>query len=220
MTPAPTVRIWDLPTRLFHWSLALLVVFSVTTAKIGGNWMDWHLRSGYAVLTLIVFRLLWGFAGSRYALFAGFVRGPRAVLDYLRVSEERRKRHAGHNPLGAWSVLALLIALLVQASTGLFATDEIATEGPLSKLVSAATAGSMTRIHLVNVKVIYALVALHLTAVGFYYFVRRENLVGPMITGVKRNLAADPAQDDWTVCVRAAILALLAAGLVGYVVDL
>jgi cytochrome b len=215
------VRIWDLPTRLFHWSLALLAVFSVTTAKIGGNWMDWHLRSGYAVLTLIVFRLLWGFAGSRYALFAGFVRGPRAVLDYLRrASAAHHERHAGHSPLGAWSVVALLAALLAQAGTGLFATDEIATEGPLSKLVSGATAASMTRIHLIIEKVIYALVALHVLAIGFYYFVRRDDLVGPMITGVKRDLAAEPAQDDWTVRLRAAILALLAAGVVGYVVNL
>jgi cytochrome b len=213
----PPVRIWDLPTRLFHWSLVLLVVFSVTTAKIGGNWINWHLRSGYAVLTLIVFRLLWGFAGSRYALFAQFVRGPRATLAYLRgvgpVS-------AGHNPLGAWSVLAMLTALLVQAVTGLFANDEIATEGPLSKLVSGATASWMTRIHSFNEKLIYALVALHVAAIAYYFFVKRENLVGPMLTGDKRAIDAEPAQDDARVRARAALLALLAASLVGYVVTL
>jgi cytochrome b len=213
----PPVRIWDLPTRLFHWSLVLLVVLSVTTAKIGGNWMDWHLRSGYAVLTLIVFRLLWGFAGSRYALFAQFVRGPRATLAYLRGAGAVS---AGHNPLGAWSVLAMLTALLVQGVTGLFANDEIATEGPLSKLVSGATASWMTRIHSFNEKVIYALVALHVAAIAYYFFAKRENLVGPMLTGDKRVIDAEPAQDDALVRTRAALLALLAAGLVGYVVTL
>jgi cytochrome b len=216
MTPPP-VRIWDLPTRLFHWSLVLLVVFSVMTAKIGGNWMDWHLRSGYAVLTLILFRLLWGFAGSRYALFAQFVRGPRAVLAYLRSAGAA---YAGHNPLGAWSVLTMLASLLVQAVTGLFANDEIATEGPLSKLVSGATVSWMTRIHSFNEKVIYALVALHVAAIAYYFFAKRENLVGPMLTGNKRGIAAEPAQDDAFVRARAALLALLAAGLVGYVVTL
>lgn len=215
-----TVRIWDLPTRLFHWSLATLVVFSVATAKIGGNWMDWHLRSGYAILALIVFRLLWGFAGARYALFAQFVRGPRAVLAYLRAARGAGERHAGHNPLGAWSVLALLAALLVQASTGLFATDEIATEGPLAKLVSGATASLMTRIHSLNEKLLYALVALHVAAIAFYLFVKRENLVAPMVTGDKRGIAAEPARDDALMRARAALLALLAAGLVAYVVTL
>lgn len=217
MTP---VRIWDLPTRLFHWSLVLLVVFSVATAKVGGNWMDWHMRSGYAVLALLVFRLLWGFAGSRYALFAQFVRAPRAVLAYLRAPRGVGERHAGHNPLGGWSVLALLAALLVQAATGLFANDEIATEGPLSKLVSGATASLMTKIHLLNQNAIYALVALHLAAIAYYFFAKRENLVVPMVTGDKRGIAAEPAQDDALVRARAALLAAVAAGLVGYVVSL
>jgi cytochrome b len=217
MTP---VRIWDLPTRLFHWSLVLLVVFSVATAKVGGNWMDWHMLSGYAVLALLVFRLLWGFAGSRYALFAQFVRAPRAVLAYLRAPRGAGERHAGHNPLGGWSVLALLAALLVQAATGLFANDEIATEGPLSKLVSGATASLMTKIHLLNQNAIYALVALHLAAIAYYFFAKRENLVVPMLTGDKRGIAAEPAQDDALVRARAALLAALAAGLVGYVVSL
>jgi cytochrome b len=214
------VRIWDLPTRLFHWMLALLVVFSVTTANIGGNWMDWHLRSGYAVLALLVFRLLWGFAGSRYALFAQFVRGPRAVRAWLRAPRGAGECHAGHNPLGAWSVLAMLAALLVQASTGLFASDEIATEGPLSKLVSGATASLMTRIHSTNESVIYALVALHLAAIAYYFFVKRDDLVGPMITGVRRGVIPEPAQDDALTRARAALLALLAAALVAYIVNL
>ncbi|GAB4470501.1 MAG: cytochrome b/b6 domain-containing protein [Burkholderiaceae bacterium] len=219
MTP-PSVRIWDLPTRLFHWSLVALVVFSVTTAKIGGNWMNWHLWSGYAVLALIVFRLLWGFAGARYALFSQFVRGPRAVLDYLRAFVGGADRHAGHNPLGAWSVVAMLAALLVQASTGLFANDEIATEGPLSKFVSGATASVMTRVHSLNQYVIYALVALHVGAIAYYFFVKRDNLVAPMVTGDKRGIAAEPAQDDALVRARAALLALLATGLVAYVVNM
>ncbi|MFN3566514.1 MAG: cytochrome b/b6 domain-containing protein, partial [Burkholderiaceae bacterium] len=121
---------------------------------------------------------------------------------------------------GGWSVLALLAALLVQATTGLFANDEIATEGPLSKLVSGATASVMTRIHRLNQNAIYALVALHLAAVAYYFFAKRENLVGPMVTGDKRGVAAEPAQDDALVRARAVVLAALAAGLVAYIVKL
>jgi cytochrome b len=214
------VRIWDLPTRLFHWTLVLLVVFSVTSAKLGGNWMNWHLWSGYAVLALLVFRLLWGFAGARYALFAQFVRGPRAVLAYLRAARDGGERCAGHNPLGGWSVLAMLAVLLVQAGTGLFANDEIATEGPLAKLVSGATASAMTRIHALNQNAIYALVALHVAAVAYYFFAKRENLVAPMITGDKRGITAEAAADDALMRARAAVLALLAALLVAYIVNL
>ncbi len=211
------VRVWDLPTRLFHWTLVLLLVFSVSTAKIGGNALQWHFWSGYAVLTLVTFRILWGMAGDRYARFAAFVRGPRTVIAYLRGAHDTG---AGHNPLGALSVLALLAAVLVQASTGLFANDAIFSEGPLAKLVSNATSDRMTAIHNWNEKVIYALVALHLAAVLFYEIARRKRVVLAMIDGDQRSIVAEAARDDASMRLRAVILLALAAGLVSYVVQL
>lgn len=210
------VRVWDLPTRLFHWSLAALFVCSVVTAKIGGNALAWHFWSGYAVLTLLVFRLLWGVAGDRYARFAGFVRGPRAVLAYLR---GHAGDGAGHNPLGALSVLVLLASLLLQAATGLFANDAIFSEGPLAKMVSGATSDRLTSIHKWNEIMLYVLVGLHLAAIAFYELVRRRRLIWPMISGDQRQ-AAPPARDDAPMRLRALILFALGAALVGYVVNL
>lgn len=210
------VRVWDLPTRLFHWSLAALVVFSFVTAKVGGAWIQWHFYSGYTILSLVVFRLLWGVAGSRYARFAAFVRGPRAILAFVRSGAAG----AGHNPLGALSIVAMLAALLVQGSTGLFATDDIVNEGPLLKLVSASTASILTRIHRWNERVLMILVGLHLTAVLYFLLVRRKNLIVPMLTGDQRVAGAVPARDDSSMRVRAALLAGVAAGLVAYVVNL
>lgn len=212
--PAPATRVWDLPTRLFHWALAVLVVVAVATAKVGGNWMDWHMRAGYAVLALVLFRLLWGFAGSRYARFATFVRGPRALLDYLR---GRVRPTAGHSPLGALSVLALLAVFLVQAGSGLFASDDIFTEGPLAKLVSGATMNLMTTVHKRGEYVIYALVGLHLAAVAYYALVRREPLIATMVGG-DRILPAPPARDDALLRLRALLLFAVACALVWYLV--
>jgi cytochrome b len=210
------VRVWDLPTRLFHWALALLVVFSFVTAKIGGALTEWHPRSGYAILTLLVFRLLWGFAGSRYARFASFVRGPAAVAAYLRTGISA----AGHNPLGALSVVAMLAALLVQAGTGLFATDDIASEGPLFKHVSNAAGALLTRVHRFNEKVLIALVALHVGSIAYYFIVRRTNLVMPMLTGDQLADHARAARDDPAMRLRAALLLAIAAAWVAYVVNL
>ena len=212
------VRVWDLPTRLFHWSLAALVTFSIVTAKLGGLWLDWHMRSGYAILALLVFRLLWGVAGSRHARLVHFVRGPRIVLAYL----QGRHPHdgAGHNPLGALSVVAILAVLLAQAATGLFANDGSFTEGPLAKLVSRATGELLSSIHRWGELAIYALIALHLAAVLFYLLVRRDNLIGPMISGDRRGIDAHPARDDPALWLRAAVMLALAAGLTTYVVRL
>ena len=142
---AGRVRIWDLPTRLFHWSLVVLVTISVVTSKLGGLWLDWHMRSGYAIIALLVFRLLWGVAGSRYARLSHFVRSPGTALEYLRGQHEGP--HVGHNPLGALSVLAILAVLLVQAGSGLFSNDGSFNEGPLAKLVSRATGELLSSIH-------------------------------------------------------------------------
>ncbi len=220
MNAALRTRVWDLPTRLFHWTLAVLVVFSVATAKIGGNWMDWHTRSGYTILALLVFRVQWGLAGSRYARFASFVAAPRAALRYAR---ELRTRHApapqvGHNPLGGWAVLALLTVLGAQGVSGLFANDDIVTEGPWAKFVSNATSDRLTTVHRYNEKALYALIALHLAAIAYYRFAKRENLVTPMLTGDKYGVNAVPADDGALMRLRGAVFAALAAGLVSYLV--
>jgi cytochrome b len=182
-----TVRVWDLPVRLFHWTLLVLVVFSVATAYVGGSWMDWHMRSGYAVLALLAFRIAWGVVGTRHARFASFVRGPAAVVDYLkRLGSGAHPVSVGHNPLGALSVLALIAVIGVQAGTGLFANDDIFTEGPLAKLISKAASDQATTIHYWNQWALYALVAMHVLAVLVHRVRFGDNLVGPMIAGVKR----------------------------------
>ena len=213
------IRIWDLPTRLFHWILVLLVSFSIVSAKIGGNWLDWHMRSGYCILALVLFRIMWGFVGSHHARFSNFVRPPGAVLSYLReMRNGSASAQAGHNPLGALSVLAVLAVLLLQASTGLFANDSISSEGPLARLVSSATSDRLTLIHKINQYVIYSLITLHLGAVAYYYFAKRENLVLPMFTGDKAGAGFVSANDGVRLRVRAAILLSIAAAVATYVV--
>lgn len=182
------IRIWDIPVRLFHWTLVVLVTVSCYTGLTGGfEEMDYHMKSGYAILTLVTFRVLWGIFGSYYARFATFVRGPGAVTSHVRaLLKGKLVPHAGHNPLGALSVLSLLLVLLVQAGTGLFANDEIFTEGPLANLVSYDTSRTLTSIHKTNYWVIAGLVGLHVLAIAFYELANGERLLLPMITGKKR----------------------------------
>ena len=181
-----SIRVWDIPTRLFHWLLVALVVFSFFTGKIGGTAMQYHVWSGFAILVLVVFRLAWGFVGGRQSRFATFVKGPAAVIRYASSLLSRDSmRHIGHNPLGGWSIIAMLTSLLIQAGTGLFANDDILTEGPLYGLVSKKTSDWLTGVHHLNQKVLLVLVAIHIGAVLFYLIAKRENLIKPMITGIK-----------------------------------
>jgi cytochrome b len=214
-----TVRVWDLPVRVFHWTLLVLVVFSVATAYVGGSWMDWHMRSGYAVLALLAFRIAWGFAGTRHARFASFVRRPAAVVDYLK--QLRSGAHpvsVGHNPLGALSVLALIAVVGVQVGTGLFANDDIFTEGPLAKLVSKSASDQATTVHYWNQWALYALVAMHVLAVLVHRLRFGDNLVGPMIAGTKALPARFAQQDAGPTPVgRALVVAALATALAWYV---
>ena len=214
-----TVRVWDLPLRLFHWTLLVLVVFSVATAYAGGSWMDWHMRSGYAVLALLTFRIAWGFLGTRHVRFASFVRGPGAILQYLRtLGGGAHPVSVGHNPLGALSVLALLAVLLAQVGTGLFANDDILTEGPLAKLVSKATSDRVTTIHYWNQWALYALVAMHVLAVVVHRVRFGDDLVGPMIAGVKRLPPRFAGEDGGpTPWGRAIVVMALAAAFAWYV---
>jgi cytochrome b len=220
MTTSAThrIRVWDLPTRLFHWSLAALIVVSFVTVKLGGNLMVWHERSGYAILTLLLFRLVWGIAGGHYARFAAFMRGPGTVLAYLR-GAGGAAHTPGHNPLGALSVLGLLAVLAFQAASGLFTNDDIAFEGPLSARVSGATASLLTTLHRWNEKTIIALVALHLAAILYYRFGKRRNLVGPMVSGDAEFPGAWPAsRDDAMLRLRALVIAAACGGVVAWIV--
>ena len=180
------IRVWDLPTRLFHWLIVIFVIISFATGMVGGNWMSYHLKSGYIILVLLLFRLSWGFLGGRYSRFISFIRGPIAVMRYaITLLREDTPKHLGHNPMGGWSVMAMLAALLLQVSTGLFANDDIATQGPLYGWVSKATSDWLTEIHLFNKGVILFLITLHLSAVLFYLLIKHDNLIVSMITGLR-----------------------------------
>ena len=173
-------RIWDLPTRLFHWLLVALVGFSWWSGK--NDEVDLHIWSGIAILTLLVFRLLWGFFGSSTARFSTFVRGPKAVLVYVR--DMKGWRQSGHNPLGALSVIVLLALLSAQVALGLFNTDEDGfTAGPLADLVSLNTSELAHELHEELFKIILVFIGLHVAAVLFYRLFLGKKLTVPMITG-------------------------------------
>ena len=185
------VKVWDLPVRLFHWLLVALFLFMFFSGKTKGNWMEWHMYAGYAILALVLFRVLWGFAGSTHARFASFLAGPGRSFAFARKLLSREPAQvAGHNPLGGWMVVVLLGALLLQAGCGLFANDDISLEGPLSRLVSKEMSDRLTTIHYYNFYVLLGLAAVHVLAVLFHVFVKKENLVSAMFTGEKKLDAA------------------------------
>jgi len=177
--PADKARVWDLPTRLFHWALVALVIGAFISAKIGGNAMLWHGRIGLAILGLLTFRIVWGFVGSTYARFTQFVRGPAKIRFYLRGEWQG----LGHNPLGALSVLALLGILVLQAATGLLSNDDIAFSGYLASLVGTELSTQITGVHHLLEKVLLLLLVAHIGAIAYYGHVKKHNLVRPMITG-------------------------------------
>lgn len=181
------VKVWDAPVRLFHWALVLLFAFMFLSGELKGDWMEWHMRAGYAILALVLFRVLWGFAGSSTARFSSFLAGPAACAQCLKQLVARTPSpYAGHNPLGGWMVLVLLLALLFQVGTGLFANDDILNEGPLAALVTKAVSDRLTSLHHWNFNLLLLLAATHLVAVLYHAIVIKENLIGAMFTGVKR----------------------------------
>jgi cytochrome b len=214
------IRVWDLPTRIFHWALAALVVFSFTTGKIGGNWLEWHMKSGYTILALLLFRLAWGFVGSDTARFGHFLRGPRAAIAYARETFASRRTHSvGHNPLGGWMVLFMIAILLVQATTGLFVDDEISTQGPLAAKVSNALVARMTAIHRFNQGVLAAAVVLHVIAIAYYWLGLKTDLVRPMVSGwMAAPAGVRPPQPVHRSSVVAAVLLAAAGGFVYWLV--
>ena len=178
-----TLRIWDLPTRLFHWLLVVSIAGAVICVNIGGNLMQWHAYFGYAALSLVLFRVLWGFIGAVHSRFTTFVPSPQRLIAFLGGKEGSG---LGHDPLGSLSVIALLLVVGIQASTGLFTDDDIAFQGPLAKYVPNATVSLLSSIHALNSNILFGLIGLHLMAIAYYQWVKRESIVLPMIQGDKK----------------------------------
>lgn len=214
------VKVWDLPVRLVHWALVALLAFQAASGWIGGKLIEWHLISGYSILVLVLFRVLWGFAGGTSARFASFLAPPAVALRFAaRLLARRAQAYAGHNPLGGWMVLALLASLLVQVGTGLFANDGIATEGPLASLVSIEVSDQVTTLHRWNLRILLVLAGVHTAAALYHWLALKENLIGAMFTGVKR-LEATHAQAPITFVSlwRALLLLALAFAVVWLIV--
>ncbi len=202
------IRIWDLPTRLFHWLLVTAMIAAFVTGELGGGLMDWHGRIGLGIVGLLAFRLVWGVLGSTYARFIQFFPTPAKIRAYLA----GEWRGQGHNPLGALSVLGLLGIVGLQLATGLVANDDIAFRGPLLDLVGRDWSDRLTSVHHLVSKGILLLVALHVGAIMFYAHVRKHNLVRPMLTGEAEGEPAESAQGGGFLALLVALV--LAAGAV------
>lgn len=209
------VRVWDAPTRLFHWALVACFVGLVVSGQFGGGAMVWHFRFGYGVLALLIFRLIWGFQGGYWSRFATFVYTPRQVLRYLEGHDEPNQ-HVGHNPLGALSVFAMLAFLALQVASGLMSDDEISAAGPLTRLVSSQWVNYATYYHKeIGKLVLILLVSLHLGAIAYYLLAKRENLISPMVLGDKSlSFAAQKTSDTVANRIKAAVILLICAMLV------
>jgi cytochrome b len=212
------VFVWDAPTRLFHWLVVALVVAAYATLRL--NWMDWHAWVGDAVLTLLLFRLLWGFFGSETAQFSRFLAAPRVAARQLaHLLRREPDRQAGHNPAGGWMVLLLLALLLGETLTGIYVANDVADDGPLTKWVPAPVANAITALHSIFWNALLAAVALHVLAILVYAVAKRHNLLRPMITGWKI-LPESVPQPHMAGPVRAAFLlacsALAAAALANF----
>lgn len=175
------IKLWDLPTRLFHCLLALAVIGAIISGQVGGSWIEWHGKLGVFIAGLLAFRLVWGFVGASYARFAQFFPTPATIKQYF----QGRWHGHGHNPLGALSVFAMLGLLSLQVATGLISNDDIAFVGPLADLVSRDVSSAVTGWHALMGKGVIALVVLHIGAIAFYGYVKKERLIQPMVTGWK-----------------------------------
>lgn len=209
------VRVWDLPTRVFHWALVLCVTGLAISGSVGGSAMVWHFRFGYAVLALLLFRITWGLVGGRWSRFAAFLYAPQSLLNYVR-GQGKPEHGVGHSPLGALSVFAMLGILIAQVSTGLLSDDEISFAGPLTGFVSNATVSLASNYHTeIGKWLLLGLVVLHIAAILFYLY-RKQNLVSPMLHGDKElALAVPPSRDDALSRI-AALLILLACAALAY----
>lgn len=216
-----TVRIWDLPTRLFHWLLAISVIGLVISGNIGGDAMVWHFRFGYVVLTLLLFRVAWGLMGGHWSRWSQLPLHPSDIRAYLSGRAVLAHR-VGHNPLGSWSVVALLFFLGLQVGSGLVSDDEIANMGPLASLVSGAVVSFATSWHKGWGKIILmVLVTLHVLAIAWYRWHKRESLVPAMWHGDKvLDESASASRDDLKTRSLALLVLLVAVLLVASLVSL
>ena len=212
--------VWDLPLRLFHWWFAASIIACWGSAKLGFSYMQWHMWLGYWVMGLLLFRLIWGFIGTRHARFAGFIKGPSKVLSYGRglIGKGPAIHSVGHNPLGGLMVLLMLLLVGLQVYTGLFSSDDIAWSGPYNGAVSSTMAQRLTGLHHLNFNLIWAAMGLHVAAILYYTFVKRERLVPAMVTGRKADalVPADQAIDNSALW-RAAIAIAVSAGAVYWI---
>ena len=209
------VRVWDLPTRLFHWALAAGVIGLAISGTLGGNAMVWHFRMAYAVLALLLFRLVWGLVGGRWSRFGAFVYAPQSIINYLK-GKGKPEHSVGHSPIGAGSVFAMLGFLVLQVGSGLLSDDEIAFAGPLSRFVSNATVSLATGYHSnIGKWVLLGLVVLHIAAILFYLW-RKHNLVGAMLHGDKELVLPAPASRDDTLSRAAALMVFMLCAAVAY----
>ena len=212
------LRVWDLPTRLFHWALALSIIGAIVSVNIGGNAMAWHFRFGYAVLTLLLFRITWGFVGPRYARFASFPPSLGAAWRSLR--DPQASVTPGHSASAALSVYALLLVVSIQVGTGLFSNDAIMWEGPLRAWVTSDQSDMITGWHLTNRFALIGLIALHLLAIIWWRLRHGKRLTRAMVTGDAEGLppATEAARDDAGMRIRALVVLAICAGVVGYMV--
>ena len=206
------MRVWDAPTRLFHWAIVVLMTFSYVCAM--KEWNQLHFLSGYTVLALLLFRAAWGFIGSETSRFRNFLRSPAAGLAHLAAFGKREPdTEIGHNAAGGWMVLAMLAALFVQVGTGLFSNNDIDAKGPLAHLVSKGTSDWLSGVHATSFYVLLALVVLHIAAIIAYAAIPRHDLVRAMVTGKKR-LPANLRQPRFASPLLALGILLVAAGAV------
>jgi cytochrome b len=213
--------VWDLPLRLFHWLFAVSIFASWATAEAGFDWMEVHFWLGYWTIGLLIFRILWGFIGPRHARFSSFVGTPAAIWRYLRGLFSANPIHSvGHNPAGGIMVIVMLLLVALQVSTGLFATDDIVWSGPYNPAVSGATADKLTSIHHANFNFILAAVILHVLAIAFYGFVKKQNLAVAMLTGMKpATLVPEHEAISSSQLLKAVIAVLVSGGAVYWLVS-
>lgn len=210
--------VWDLPLRLFHWVLVLSMSASWVTAELGFDWMQIHMYLGYSTLGLIIFRIIWGFIGPRHARFTSFLTGPSGIWRYAKaLAAGTMIQTAGHNPLGGISVIVMLVLVGFQATTGLFATDDIVWTGPYNSAVSGTTAERLTSLHHLNFNIILVAVSLHVMAVAFYFLVKKQNLVAAMLHG-KKPVPEHEAISKSEV-IKALIVIAISAGLVYWLIS-
>ncbi len=220
ITTATTIKVWDLPVRIFHWSLVLLFIGAYATNKLGPDWFKYHLWCGYGIIVLVSFRLIWGLVGTYHARFINFVSDPITTLKYAtRFFSGDHKPHTGHNPLGAVMVVILLLTMLVQAATGLFTNDEIFNVGPLYSYISNELSLQLTSLHRQLFYWILGAVLIHVLAVLYHVLFKRDGIVKAMFTGNKSgiHLADEPAIKSSRLWL-AVVIILILSGILAWLV--